>query len=367
MTRVHIVALPHTLLTQAYDWCAYTAKVRRFITMLHLGGHEPIVYGPDIRDENVDRLSSQYFPIVTETDRKEWFDAPEWPSDKVFDRWEVDDITWRTMNERAAALIRINWQPGDVLGLIGGLCQQQILTDLTDLAPLTCEWGIGYSGVIPGTHRVYESYAWMHHVSARIGNDDIRFYDTVIPNCYDPAEFQVSHAPGDYLLFVGRPTSRKGLAVVADIARRSDLPLVVAGQPGADFGDLRHEHVGVVTGREKAELFAGARALLCPTIYLEPFGGVAVEAMMSGTPAIATDWGAFTETIQHGRTGFRARTLRQFLDAVDRAVDLDRAAIADYARTTYSLARGSIQYDNYLRDLSSLYAEGWYAECPPAR
>lgn len=364
MTRIHVVSLPHTLLTREYDWCAYTAKVRRFVTMLDMLGNDTIVYGPDIRDDAVSAQSILYETVVTEADRMEWFGQPEWPTDRVFDRWNENDPCWRTMNTRAATKIRENWQPGDILGLIGGLCQKQIIDELADLAPLVVEWGIGYSGVIPGTHRVYESYAWLHHVTARLGSDDVRFFDTVIPNCFDPADFIVNDKPGDYLLFVGRPNPRKGLAVVADIARRVDLPLVVAGQPGADFGGVKHEHVGVVTGKAKAELFAGARALLCPTIYLEPFGGVAVEAMMSGTPAIATDYGAFTETIKHGETGFRARTLAQFLDAVDQAASLDRTAIAAYARTFYSLERGAISYADYLADVSSLYGEGWYADTP---
>lgn len=367
MTRIHVVSLPHTLLTPEYAWCAYTAKVWRFITMLTMAGHEPIVYASDVRTDKVQDEAAAYHAVVTEVDRVQWFGQPEWPTDRVFDRWDENDICWRTMNTRAAALIRENWQPGDILGLIGGLCQKQIIDELADLAPLVCEWGIGYSGVIPGTHRVYESYAWMHHVAARLNTDDIRFFDTVIPNCFDEDEFIVSKKPGDYLLFVGRPNPRKGLAIVADIAKHSDLPLVVAGQPGADLGGIEHEHVGVVTGKAKAELFAGARALLCPTLYLEPFGGVAVEAMMSGTPAIATDYGAFTETIRHGYTGFRCRTLAEFMLAVEQAETLDRAAIASYARTQYSLTRGSISYDDYLQKLDSLYAEGWYANLPDPR
>jgi glycosyltransferase involved in cell wall biosynthesis len=356
--RIHVVSLPHTLLTRDYDWCAYTAKVRRFVQMLDMRNIDALVYGPDIRDDDLERQAIDYVDIVDESDRQAWFGQPEWPISQVFDRWDVNDVCWRETNARAAAAIRERWQPGDILGIIGGACQAPIVAALNDLRPVVTEWGIGYSGLIAGTHRVYESYAWMHQLAGKYEGDDIRYFDTVIPNCFDSDDFDVSTKTGDYLLFMGRPNPRKGLDIIREINARTDLPLVVAGQPGHDIPDA--EYVGVVTGKQKRELLAGARALLSPTTYLEPFGGVAVEAQMSGTPVIATDYGAFTETVINGMSGYRCRMLRDFLSAVDRCADLDRASIAARAHQLYSLQRGSQLYSDYLTDLTTLYGEGWY-------
>lgn len=359
MTRIHVVCLPHTLLTRDYDWCAYTAKCRRFVDMLARADIHALVYGPDIADPDVRSLATDYVSIVDEADRQFWFDAPEWPRDRVFDRWDVNDITWRTTNERAAEAIRERWEPGDILGIIGGLCQQQIVTSLADLQPLVCEWGIGYSGVIPGSHRVFESYAWLHHVAGFYREDDLRFFDDVVPNCFDEKDFDFGDTPGDYLLYMGRPNPRKGLKIVEEIAKRVNIPVLIAGQPGEPIPGT--EYIGLITGEQKRKVLAGARALLTPTIYLEPFGGVAVEAMLSGTPVIATDYGAFTETVITDVTGYRCRTLRDFLDATELVTDIDRYAVHLHAKERYTLSTGALMYGEYLRTLETLYQDGWYA------
>ena len=44
---------------------------------------------------------------------------------------------------------------------------------------------------------------------------------------------------------------------------------------------------------------------------------------MAGTPAITTDFGAFPETVEHGKTGFRCRTLNEFVQAAKARIALD--------------------------------------------
>lgn len=354
--RVHVVALPHTLLTDDYAWCAYTMKVKRFIAMLAQGGHEPLVYGPDVHDTP---QATDYVVISDEDDRRSWFGAREWDANRVFDIWQSASEPWRVTCFRAAKAIRARWQDGDVLGIIAGQCQQQLVLDLSDLEPLVCEWGIGYSGVLPNSHKVWESHAWAHHVAGLQHDDNARFFDRVVPNCFDPDEFTPSTTPGEYLLFVGRPNERKGLPIVRAIAERTDIPVVVAGQPGHDIPGATY--VGVVRGKDKAELFAHALVTLAPTTYLEPFGGVAVESQMSGTPVISTDWGAFTETVEPGIGGYRCHTLRDFLHAIDLAPGIDRAQLIRRAHDRWSTTTGAQLYSAYLNDLATLYSDGWYA------
>lgn len=60
---------------------------------------------------------------------------------------------------------------------------------------------------------------------------------------------------------------------------------------------------GTLSGAECAELIAGARAVVLPSVWEETFGLVAVEAMAAGVPPIAAGHGSFTELITPGVDG----------------------------------------------------------------
>lgn len=344
--RLHIPALPHTNTTNEYVWCAYTAKIKKFCTMMTDEGHEVILYsGP----ENEAKVS-EHVEVVTEGQQKLWFGNYNWDTD-VFNGFQPDAPWWNVMNVRVINEIKKRAQPGDILGIIAGFCQKPIADVFPEMLPV--EWGIGYSGIF-SQFRVFESYAWAHHLAKP---DDIRLYDTVIPNFFDPKEFSPKTSNGNYLLFLGRHISRKGLPILQEIVRHTDLPVKTAGQ-GSERIDGA-EYLGVVTGQEKAELIAGARALIAPTTYLEPFGGVVVEAHLSGTPTITTDWGAFTETVQNGVNGYRCRTLQEFIDAVNDVEELSRIDICHRAQK-YTMGEVAPQFTKYFGKIQTLRSEGWY-------
>lgn len=352
--RLHVISLPHTQVTREYDWCAYTAKVRRLGGMLAAAGHEGIFYcGEEFEG------TGEHVPVVFAADRERWFghEAPggEWSTDFGFDHWNSDHPCWREMNLRSVEEIRARWQDGDALALIAGSCQEQIAMAFIGGNPLILEWGVGYEGVLDFSHHAYESQAWRHTVYGHRRWSG-RHFDTVIPNAYDIEDFHLADDEG-YLLFLGRQIERKGLPIVEELVKNGHR-IVTAGQ-GEPIAGV--DHRGVVLGQEKADLIAGATALLAPTLYVEPFGGITVEAMMSGVPAITTDFGCFTETVEPGRTGFRCNTLGEFEAAVRSAPKLRGVRVQARARDRFSTTNVAKLYDQWLRRCALRFDNGWYS------
>lgn len=348
MTRIHIPALVHRDVTNRWEPCAYTGKILRLCQMLTSKGHEVFLYSGPENDADV----TEHVTVVTAKDRKNWFGDETW-EETVFNDYDANGPAWSTMNGRIITEIGKRLGQHDIIGLTMGYTQ--IALQQAFPHRVIAEVGVGYEGVLHDTPRCFESEAWRHWIYGKTNLNDGRYYDTVIPNAFDPDDCQFSNQKEDYLLFMGRLTERKGLEVVRQLAKHHRV--LTAGQGSPVEGA---EHLGVVRGKEKAALLAGAKALICATQYIEPFGGVAVEAMMSGTPVIASPFGAFTETIQHGHSGFICHTLADFLAAADSVGDLKPEEVRDWALSRYSLDVCAIKYDGWIKRLGSLYGKGWY-------
>jgi glycosyltransferase involved in cell wall biosynthesis len=138
----------------------------------------------------------------------------------------------------------------------------------------------------------------------------------VIPNPVDVGAWPLRTDKDDYLLWVGRINPEKGPHRAITAARLAGVPLVLAGviQPGQEaffaaaiaphIDGERVRFVGEIGGAVKRALFAGARGLLMPIRWEEPFGMVMIEALACGTPVIAFAEGAAPEVVVDGVTGF---------------------------------------------------------------
>jgi glycosyltransferase involved in cell wall biosynthesis len=146
---------------------------------------------------------------------------------------------------------------------------------------------------------------------------------------------------GDYLLFLGRMSPDKGAHRALAVALETELPLKIAAKC-REPAEIRYfdefvrphlggaiEYVGEVGHADKVELLMGARALLFPIDWEEPFGLVVIEAMACGTPVISTRRGAVPEIVEHGRTGILVDNYREMADpaVLEQADKLDPAVL----------------------------------------
>ncbi len=76
----------------------------------------------------------------------------------------------------------------------------------------------------------------------------------------------------------------------------------------------------------------------------EPFGLSVIEAMACGTPVIANRRGSMAELIVDGKTGFLVDTIGEAVHAVERAGELDRAAIRQHVKDNFSVDRMADSY-----------------------
>ncbi|MFJ4103166.1 glycosyltransferase family 4 protein [Amycolatopsis japonica] len=121
---------------------------------------------------------------------------------------------------------------------------------------------------------------------------------------------------GEHLLFLGRITEEKGIALLMKawdrlVAAGGPLPpLVIAGTGPMQDEVARWAHgrddvryLGLQSKVECQDLIARSNAVIAPSEWLEAFGLVVVEAMAAGVPTVAAAHGAFRELVEDGVTG----------------------------------------------------------------
>ena len=355
----HVIGLPHTQTTKAYSTCAFTQKVRKFCDMMKSLGHTVYLYASEDNEAACDELIT----CITKQEQHDMIGV-DGPEDVLKMAWGESEPHFQLFNARAMSEVAQRAEPRDFICLMGGLANRPF----EDAFPqqITLEFGIGYPGSF-AKFRVFESYPWMHAsygAQQPLPSAQGGAFDRVIPSYFEKEDFQFfPHAREEdpYFLFIGRLTPLKGYEIAVETTRRLGATLLVAGQGDPPAGD-HVRYLGILGPDERNVAMGGAIATFVPTLYVEPFGSVACESMMTGTPVITTDWGAFTDTVTNGLTGYRCRLLRDFVRAAKEAPALDRAKIRRHAVKRWAMENVRWQYQEYFEDLSTLWEDGWYSE-----
>ena len=170
-------------------------------------------------------------------------------------------------------------------------------------------------------------------------------YNGVDLEAYDYVADPGADAP---LVFLGRVEPIKGPHLAIEIAKRTGSRLVIAGNVPAEhqsFFDaeiaphVNGDHiryVGPVDDAQKNALLGGARALLMPILWEEPFGIVMAEAMACGTPVLGLARGAVPEVVADGVTGFVRQTAEELAGTVRQIDDLSRLACRQRVESLFS-------------------------------
>jgi glycosyltransferase involved in cell wall biosynthesis len=179
----------------------------------------------------------------------------------------------------------------------------------------------------------------------------------VIPNGVDLANFHSARRKSNYAVALARICPEKGLHLAIDAAERAGVELIIAGSvfeypEHRNYFDSmivprvnrRIRFVGPIGAASKADLLAGARCLLVPSLAPETSSLVAMEALASGTPVIAFPNGALAEIVTPERTGFLVNDAEEMGDAIQRTSSISPVTCRREAEQRFSSERMISQY-----------------------
>lgn len=383
MPTIHVLAPHHTILNDEFSHCAFTGKARRFAQMMQPFGYTVHEYSNAGSVSTADvkhvMLTAEEYPVFfkTETESPGAQSNPHTPAGRFF-------------RQRLENALREYAKPGDIVAHIW-----TAYWDLIERFPnlIHVETGIGYPNDGIGAYRIFESYAWQHFHMGRycspggviptVKNEPAggHSHDTytidknpactwVVPNYYDPTDWPFNGEPENYIVFMSRFVIDKGVVMLRKIIKRwntlhpdDGMKFVLAGM--GTYAQWLHEsnftseelaridYRGVVNGLARAALVGKARAMLLPSIFVEPFGGAAAETMLTGTPVITPDFGAFTETVEDGATGFRCRSVDDYIRAIEQAPQIVRPYVSQRARERFTLQACGKKYHEIFTRLST--------------
>jgi glycosyltransferase involved in cell wall biosynthesis len=177
----------------------------------------------------------------------------------------------------------------------------------------------------------------------------------------DVARYRLQECKQPYLSFLGRVAPAKGTHLAIEIAKKSGIPLKIAGEIQPCYQDYWEnvvkpqvdgrfiEYVGEVGLEGKNELLGNSLAMLFPVQWDEPFGLVMIEAMACGTPVLATPGGSVEEVIAEGVGHVRSTAAE--LAACARDLSINPKIVRNHVENLFSAERMAKDYVNLYTEL----------------
>jgi hypothetical protein len=353
----HVIAPAHTrLVKHVWSTCPFTQRTITLIKALRLAGYQVVDYSnygsESEANEHVEILPKDAYDGFGISEGKIYRESPTAVAQAFGER--VEQVARDTIRARDINIIMYAW---------GRPPTSSFAT--TRPGETHVEPGVGYDAPPWGAYRIYESEAWRHYLWGKYGTDPGSCrYSWVIPWPFDPVDWPaVVGAERQYVSFLGRLAPDKGLPTLSEVAQA--LPYLRFKVAGVGPIDKRRwpsniELVGPIYGEDRVAFLSKSIVHLCPTDYIEPFGGSAVEGMLCGAPVVASDYGGYTETVIPGVTGFRANTLQEWIDGVGAAAKLDRVACREATLARLSVTAAADKYKRAITRLAEKYTQGWY-------
>ena len=357
--RFHVLGLPHTVSSKEFNACAFTQKTVKFCEMMKARGHTIIHYGHE--DSVVD--CDEHVTVIDNWTWHEVYGTYDWR--KTTFKYDTNDKAYKTFIENSIKEISVRKEKNDFLLPFWGNPMKAICDAHSDM--IVVEPGIGYAWGHFAPYKIFESYA-VH--SAYYGLESVgvcneKWYDVVIPNYFNTEDFIYSKEKHNYFLYIGRVYDGKGVHIAIQATKEIGAQLIVAGQGSLkEMGyDTPPEHVleiGYADIEARKTLMSNAKACFVASLYNEPFAGVQIESMLSGTPVISTDWGALAELNIHGKTGYRCRTFEQFVWAAKNIDKIKPENCREWG-LNFTYDKVGKMYEEYFTSLLNIHGKnGWY-------
>jgi glycosyltransferase involved in cell wall biosynthesis len=294
-------------------------------------------------------------------------------------RWIYHDAEWPLTGKEAGTLKEIHhsaWAVHDA-----AQCCDIIHVNSTLALPSSHFVKIPFVHTIHHVHdnaltEFYSHYPNTHYVTiSEFGRQqETMLHVHTIHHGINVSQYKFSKEKQPYLTFLGRIVPVKGVHLAIEVAKKSGIPLKIAGEVQPIYHDYFEqeikphidgkliEYVGEANFEAKNELLANSSGLLFPIGWDEPFGLVMIEAMACGTPVLAFPGGSVPEVVEDGASGYVCASVDEMVERLPDLRKLDPTKVREYVERNFSVPCMARKYAALYSALAGVQTPGSLSE-----